>query len=226
MNNKIEIGDTVVPHIDSSYVDLIKMGLSALFGNNDKNINYALETTMDKECKVIDIIKDKDTTSYIVERNNVRFPYSKYALLLKEKSVINKTSIDKTNKENDKPLLCLDIYQDRININYKDNNKYQDISIEKFKDEPIKSLLDRTFSLIYNLFDKNNIEQSNFSLKNGIKYYRFSDFKDLESIEKVIYYSTNIISSIDKKIGNYAESKEQLMNKKEEILNNLKEVGV
>lgn len=225
-NNKIKIGDTVIPTPDQDYIDFIKTSIDLFLPSNlkDKNIT-ALNVTANNECIVENLnINNSNEMLYTVKRNGFSFPYPpEFLKLVKTKPIKDlATKKDLTTKK-----MSLDIYEDKIEvIQYKNDGKNEKCTISKFQNESIKSLLDRTFSFVYDLFDKKNVENEKFCLKNGVKYYRFNDFKNLESIEQLTYHTTNIVSTLDKKIGNYAGTKEQLVNKKEEILKNLKEVGV
>lgn len=228
-NAKFKKNDIVIPNVSEECIERLKE-LYKLHPNDEnlRSLISNIELTNKKKIKIVQVITvEKDDgieNGYIAQYGDIECVYPEYYL--------TKCTDDEEEKENceeeisnENQLFSVEFYNNKVIINYKDRNYgAQNIKYTRVSEESINDLFYRTMSLITDLFNR-NMDTHEFELKNGIKYYRFNDVQTL-NIEEYVFSNTNVICIFDKKIGNYAKTKEELLNKQEEVLQTMKEVGV
>lgn len=226
-NAKFKKNDIVIPNVSEECIEKLKE-LYRLHPNDEnlRSLINDIELTNKKKVKIVQVITvEKDDgieNGYIAQYGDIECVYP-------ENYLTKCTDEEEENCEeeisNENQLFSVEFYNNKVIIHYKDRNYgAQNIKYTRVSEESINDLFYRTMSLITDLFNK-NMDTHEFELKNGIKYYRFNDVQTL-NIEEYVFSNTNVICIFDKKIGNYAKTKEELLNKQEEILQTMKEVGV
>ena len=226
-NAKFKKNDIVIPNVSEECIEKLKE-LYRLHPNDEnlRSLINDIELTNKKKVKIVQVITvEKDDgieNGYIAQYGDIECVYP-------ENYLTKCTEEEEENCEeeisNENQLFSVEFYNNKVIIHYKDRNYgAQNIKYTRVSEESINDLFYRTMSLITDLFNK-NMDTHEFELKNGIKYYRFNDVQTL-NIEEYVFSNTNVICIFDKKIGNYAKTKEELLNKQEEILQTMKEVGV
>lgn len=228
-NAKFKKNDIVIPNVSEECIERLKELYKLC--PDDKNLKSFInniELTNKKKIKIVQVVTvEKDDgieNGYITQYGDIECVYPEYYL--------TKCTDEEEEKENceeeisnENQLFLVEFYNNKVIINYKDRNYgAQNIKYTRVSEESINDLFYRTMSLITDLFNR-NMDTHEFELKNGIKYYRFNDVQTL-NIEEYVFSNTNVICIFDKKIGNYAKTKEELLNKQEEVLQTMKEVGV
>lgn len=229
-NAKFKKNDIVVPNVSEECIERLKE-LYKLHPN-DKNLRSLIsniELTNKKKIKIVQVITvEKDDgieNGYIAQYGDIECVYPEYYLTkCTEEEDEEKEECEKEISD-ESQIFSVEFYNNKVIINYKDKNYgAQNIKYTRVSEESINDLFYRTMSLITDLFNR-NMDTNEFELKNGTKYYRFNDVQTL-NIEEYVFSNTNVICIFDKKIGNYAKTKEELLNKQEEVLQTMKEVGV
>lgn len=226
-NAKFKKNDIVIPNVSEECIEKLKE-LYRLHPNDEnlRSLINDIELTNKKKVKIVQVITvEKDDgieNGYIAQYGDIECVYP-------ENYLTKCTDEEEENCEeeisNENQLFSVEFYNNKVIINYKDRNYgAQNIKYTRVSEESINDLFYRTISLIADLFNR-NMDTHEFELKNGIKYYRFNDVQTL-NIEEYVFSNTNVICIFDKKIGNYAKTKEELLNKQEEVLQTMKEVGV
>jgi hypothetical protein len=226
-NAKFKKNDIVIPNVSEECIEKLKE-LYRLHPNDEnlRSLINDIELTNKKKVKIVQVITvEKDDgieNGYIAQYGDIECVYP-------ENYLTKCTDEEEENCEeeisNENQLFSVEFYNNKVIINYKDRNYgAQNIKYTRVSEESINDLFYRTMSLITDLFNR-NMDTHEFELKNGIKYYRFNDVQTL-NIEEYVFSNTNVICIFDKKIGNYAKTKEELLNKQEEVLQTMKEVGV
>lgn len=226
-NAKFKKNDIVIPNVSEECIEKLKE-LYRLHPNDEnlRSLINDIELTNKKKVKIVQVITvEKDDgieNGYIAQYGDIECVYP-------ENYLTKCTEEEEENCEeeisNENQLFSVEFYNNKVIIHYKDRNYgAQNIKYTRVSEESINDLFYRTMSLITDLFNK-NMDTHEFELKNGIKYYRFNDVQTL-NIEEYVFNNTNVICIFDKKIGNYAKTKEELLNKQEEVLQTMKEVGV
>lgn len=228
-NAKFKKNDIVIPNVSEECIERLKELYKLC--PDDKNLKSFInniELTNKKKIKIVQVVTvEKDDgieNGYITQYGDIECVYPEYYL--------TKCTDEEEEKENceeeisnENQLFSVEFYNNKVIINYKDRNYgAQNIKYTRVSEESINDLFYRTMSLITDLFNR-NMDTHEFELKNGIKYYRFNDVQTL-NIEEYVFSNTNVICIFDKKIGNCAKTKEELLNKQEEVLQTMKEVGV
>lgn len=229
-NAKFKKNDIVVPNVSEECIERLKE-LYKLHPNDEnlRSLISNIELTNKKKIKIVQVITvEKDDgieNGYIAQYGDIECVYPEYCLTKctdeedEEKEECEKEISDESQ------IFSVEFYNNKVIINYKDKNYgAQNIKYTRVSEESINDLFYRTMSLITDLFNR-NMDTNEFELKNGTKYYRFNDVQTL-NIEEYVFSNTNVICIFDKKIGNYAKTKEELLNKQEEVLQTMKEVGV
>lgn len=228
-NAKFKKNDIVIPNVSEECIEKLKE-LYRLHPNDEnlRSLINDIELTNKKKVKIVQVITvEKDDgieNGYIAQYGDIECVYPE--------NYLTKCTDEEEEKENceeeisnENQLFSVEFYNNKVIINYKDRNYgAQNIKYTRVSEESINDLFYRTMSLITDLFNR-NMDTHEFELKNGIKYYRFNDVQTL-NIEEYVFSNTNVICIFDKKIGNYAKTKEELLNKQEEVLQTMKEVGV
>lgn len=230
-NAKFKKNDIVVPNVSEECIESLKE-LYKLHPNDEnlRSLINNIELTNKKKIKIVQVVTvEKDDgieNGYIAQYGDIECVYPENYLTKctddedeEEKEDCEKEISDKSQ------IFSVEFYNNKVIINYKDKNYgAQNIKYTRVSEESINDLFYRTMSLITDLFNR-NMDTNEFELKNGTKYYRFNDVQTL-NIEEYVFSNTNVICIFDKKIGNYAKTKEELLNKQEEVLQTMKEVGV
>ena len=199
---------------------------------NDESLRSLInniELTNKKKIKIVQVITvEKDDgieNGYIAQYGDIECVYPEnYLTKCIEEEDEEKEECEKEISD-ESQIFSVEFYNNKVIINYKDKNYgAQVLKYTRVSEESINDLFYRTMSLITDLFNR-NMDTNEFELKNGTKYYRFNDVQTL-NIEEYVFSNTNVICIFDKKIGNYAKTKEELFNKQEEVLQTMKEVGV
>lgn len=228
-NAKFKKNDIVVPNVSEECIERLKE-LYKLHPNDEnlRSLISNIELTNKKKIKIVQVITvEKDDgieNGYIAQYGDIECVYPEYYLT---KCTDDEDEEEDCEKEisDESQIFSVEFYNNKVIINYKDKNYgAQNIKYTRVSEESINDLFYRTMSLITDLFNR-NMDTHEFELKNGIKYYRFNDVQTL-NIEEYVFSNTNVVCIFDKKIGNYAKTKEELLNKQEEILQTMKEVGV
>lgn len=116
--------------------------------------------------------------------------------------------------------MLIEIRNDKVSIQVKDNNHYE---VNRFKDETDNEMLERAFQLAKTEYDKllkANVPQKVFP-QNGDIYYKFQTLNNSDSVITYVYNALDFQCLIDKKLDNIAATKEELLTKKETIYTNL-----
>ena len=229
-NAKFKKNDIVIPNVSEECIERLKE-LYKLHPNDEnlRSLISNIELTNKKKIKIVQVITvEKDDgieNGYIAQYGDIECVYPEYFLT---KCTDDENEEDDDCEEeisNENQLFSVEFYNNKVIIHYKDKSHgAQNIKYTRVFEESIEDLFYRTISLITDLFNR-NMDTHEFELKNGIKYYRFNDVQTL-NIEEYVFSNTNVICIFDKKIGNYAKTKEELLNKQEEVLQTMKEVGV
>lgn len=230
-NAKFKKNDIVIPNVSEECIEKLKE-LYRLHPNDEnlRSLINDIELTNKKKVKIVQVITvEKDDgieNGYIAQYGDIECVYPENYLT---KCTDEEEEEEEENCEeeisNENQLFSVEFYNNKVIIHYKDRNYgAQNIKYTRVSEESINDLFYRTMSLITDLFNK-NMDTHEFELKNGIKYYRFNDVQTL-NIEEYVFSNTNVICIFDKKIGNYAKTKEELLNKQEEVLQTMKKVGV
>lgn len=230
-NAKFKKNDIVIPNVSEKCIERLKE-LYKLHPNDEslRSLINNIELTNKKKIKIVQVVTvEKDDgieNGYIAQYGDIECVYPENYLTKctdEEEEEEEKNYEEEISNENQ--LFSVEFYNNKVIIHYKDRNYgAQNIKYTRVSEESIEDLFYRTMSLITDLFNR-NMDTNEFELKNGIKYYRFNDVQTL-NIEEYVFSNTNVICIFDKKIGNYAKTKEELLNKQEEILQTMKEVGV
>lgn len=227
-NAKFKKNDIVIPNVSEECIERLKE-LYKLHPNDEslRSLINNIELTNKKKIKIVQVVTvEKDDgieNGYIAQYGDIECVYPENYLTKCTDEEEEKNYEEEISNENQ--LFSVEFYNNKVIIHYKDRNYgAQNIKYTRVSEESINDLFYRTMSLITDLFNR-NIDTHEFELKNGIKYYRFNDVQTL-NIEEYVFSNTNVICIFDKKIGNYAKTKEELLNKQEEILQTMKEVGV
>lgn len=227
-NAKFKKNDIVIPNVSEECIERLKE-LYRLHPNDEslRSLINNIELTNKKKVKIVQVITvEKDDgieNGYIAQYGDIECVYPENYLTKCTDEEEEKNCEEEISNENQ--LFSVEFYNNKVIIHYKDRNYgAQNIKYTRVSEESINDLFYRTMSLITDLFNR-NMDTHEFELKNGIKYYRFNDVQTL-NIEEYVFSNTNVICIFDKKIGNYAKTKEELLNKQEEILQTMKEVGV
>lgn len=229
-NAKFKKNDIVVPNVSEECIERLKE-LYKLHPNDEnlRSLISNIELTNKKKIKIVQVITvEKDDgieNGYIAQYGDIECVYPEYYLTkCTEEEDEEKEECEKEISD-ESQIFSVEFYNNKVIINYKDKNYgAQNIKYTRVSEESINDLFYRTMSLITDLFNR-NMDTNEFELKNGTKYYRFNDVQTL-NIEEYVFSNTNVICIFDKKIGNYAKTKEELLNKQEEVLQTMKEVGV
>lgn len=231
-NAKFKKNDIVIPNVSEECIEKLKELYS--LHPNDENLRSLInniELTNKKKIKIVQVITvEKDDgieNGYIAQYGDIECVYPEYYLTKCIDDEEEEKEEEDCEKEisDESQIFSVEFYNNKVIINYKDKNYgTQNIKYTRVSEESINDLFYRTMSLITDLFNR-NMDTHEFELRNGIKYYRFNDVQTL-NIEEYVFSNTNVICIFDKKIGNYAKTKEELLNKQEEILQTMKEVGV
>lgn len=230
-NAKFKKNDIVIPNVSEECIEKLKE-LYRLHPNDEslRSLINNIELTNKKKIKIVQVITvEKDDgieNGYIAQYGDIECVYPEYYLTKCTDDEEEKKEEDCEKEISDESqIFSVEFYNNKVIINYKDKNYgTQNIKYTRVSEESINDLFYRTMSLITDLFNR-NMDTNEFELKNGIKYYRFNDVQTL-NIEEYVFSNTNVICIFDKKIGNYAKTKEELLNKQEEVLQTMKEVGV
>lgn len=229
-NAKFKKNDIVIPNVSEECIEKLKE-LYRLHPNDEnlRSLINDIELTNKKKVKIVQVITvEKDDgieNGYIAQYGDIEcvYPENYLTKCTDEEEEEEENCEEEISNENQ--LFSVEFYNNKVIIHYKDRNYgAQNIKYTRVSEESINDLFYRTMSLITDLFNK-NMDTHEFELKNGIKYYRFNDVQTL-NIEEYVFSNTNVICIFDKKIGNYAKTKEELLNKQEEVLQTMKEVGV
>lgn len=227
-NAKFKKNDIVIPNVSEECIEKLKE-LYRLHPNDEnlRSLINDIELTNKKKVKIVQVITvEKDDgieNGYIAQYGDIECVYPENYLTKCTDEEEEKNCEEEISNENQ--LFSVEFYNNKVIIHYKDRNYgAQNIKYTRVSEESINDLFYRTMSLITDLFNR-NMDTHEFELKNGIKYYRFNDVQTL-NIEEYVFSNTNVICIFDKKIGNYAKTKEELLNKQEEVLQTMKEVGV
>lgn len=229
-NAKFKKNDIVIPNVSEECIEKLKE-LYRLHPNDEnlRSLINDIELTNKKKVKIVQVITvEKDDgieNGYIAQYGDIEcvYPENYLTKCTDEEEEEEENCEEEISNENQ--LFSVEFYNNKVIIHYKDRNYgAQNIKYTRVSEESINDLFYRTMSLITDLFNR-NMDTHEFELKNGIKYYRFNDVQTL-NIEEYVFSNTNVICIFDKKIGNYAKTKEELLNKQEEILQTMKEVGV
>lgn len=227
-NAKFKKNDIVIPNVSEECIEKLKE-LYRLHPNDEnlRSLINDIELTNKKKVKIVQVITvEKDDgieNGYIAQYGDIECVYPENYLTKCTDEEEEENCEEEISNENQ--LFSVEFYNNKVIINYKDRNYgAQNIKYTRVSEESINDLFYRTMSLITDLFNR-NMDTHEFELKNGIKYYRFNDVQTL-NIEEYVFSNTNVICIFDKKIGNYAKTKEELLNKQEEVLQTMKEVGV
>ena len=227
-NAKFKKNDIVIPNVSEECIEKLKE-LYRLHPNDEnlRSLINDIELTNKKKVKIVQVITvEKDDgieNGYIAQYGDIECVYPENYLTKCTDEEEEENCEEEISNENQ--LFSVEFYNNKVIIHYKDRNYgAQNIKYTRVSEESINDLFYRTMSLITDLFNK-NMDTHEFELKNGIKYYRFNDVQTL-NIEEYVFSNTNVICIFDKKIGNYAKTKEELLNKQEEVLQTMKEVGV
>ena len=227
-NAKFKKNDIVIPNVSEECIEKLKE-LYRLHPNDEnlRSLINDIELTNKKKVKIVQVITvEKDDgieNGYIAQYGDIECVYPENYLTKCTDEEEEEEEEEEISNENQ--LFSVEFYNNKVIIHYKDKSHgAQNIKYTRVSEESINDLFYRTMSLITDLFNR-NMDTHEFELKNGIKYYRFNDVQTL-NIEEYVFSNTNVICIFDKKIGNYAKTKEELLNKQEEILQTMKEVGV
>lgn len=227
-NAKFKKNDIVIPNVSEECIERLKE-LYKLHPNDEslRSLINNIELTNKKKIKIVQVVTvEKDDgieNGYIAQYGDIECVYPENYLTKCTDEEEEKDCEEEISNENQ--LFSVEFYNNKVIIHYKDKSYgAQNIKYTRVSEESIEDLFYRTMSLITDLFNR-NMDTNEFELKNGIKYYRFNDVQTL-NIEEYIFSNTNVICIFDKKIGNYAKTKEELLNKQEEVLQTMKEVGV
>nr|DAP07485.1 MAG TPA: hypothetical protein [Bacteriophage sp.] len=231
---KFKKNDIVIPNVSEECIERLKE-LYKLCPDDEnlKSFINNIELTNKKKIKIVQVVTvEKDDgieNGYITQYGDIECVYPEYYLTKCTDEKEEEKEEEKEDYEkkisNENQIFSVEFYNNKVIINYKDRNYgAQNIKYTRVSEESINDLFYRTMSLITDLFNR-NMDTHEFELKNGIKYYRFNDVQTL-NIEEYVFSNTNVICIFDKKIGNYAKTKEELLNKQEEVLQTMKEVGV
>lgn len=229
-NAKFKKNDIVIPNVSEECIEKLKE-LYRLHPNDEslRSLINNIELTNKKKIKIVQVITvEKDDgieNGYIAQYGDIECVYPEnYLTKCTEEEDEEKEECEKEISD-ESQIFSVEFYNNKVIINYKDKNYgAQNIKYTRVSEESINDLFYRTISLITDLFNR-NMDTNEFELKNGTKYYRFNDVQTL-NIEEYVFSNTNVICIFDKKIGNYAKTKEELLNKQEEVLQTMKEVGV
>lgn len=228
-NAKFKKNDIVIPNVSEECIERLKE-LYKLHPNDEnlRSLISNIELTNKKKIKIVQVITvEKDDgieNGYIAQYGDIECVYPEYYLT---KCTDDEDEEEDCEKEisDENQIFSVEFYNNKVIIHYKDKSHgTQNIKYTRVSEESINDLFYRTISLIADLFNR-NMDTHEFELKNGTKYYRFNDVQTL-NIEEYVFSNTNVICIFDKKIGNYAKTKEELFNKQEEVLQTMKEVGV
>lgn len=227
-NAKFKKNDIVIPNVSEECIERLKE-LYKLHPNDEnlRSLISNIELTNKKKIKIVQVITvEKDDgieNGYIAQYGDIECVYPENYLTKCPDNEKEEICKEETNTKDQ--LFSIEFYNNKVIINYKDKNYgAQVLKYTRVSEESINDLFYRTMSLITDLFNR-NMDTNEFELKNGTKYYRFNDVQTL-NIEEYVFSNTNVICIFDKKIGNYAKTKEELLNKQEEVLQTMKEVGV
>lgn len=228
-NAKFKKNDIVIPNVSEECIERLKELYS--LHPNDENLRSLInniELTNKKKIKIVQVVTvEKDDgieNGYIAQYGNIECVYPENYLTKCTDGEEEKEDYEKEISD-ESQIFSVEFYNNKVIIHYKDKSHgAQNIKYTRVSEESINDLFYRTISLIADLFNR-NMDTHEFELKNGIKYYRFNDVQTL-NIEEYVFSNTNVICIFDKKIGNYAKTKEELLNKQEEVLQTMKEVGV
>ena len=230
-NAKFKTNDIVIPNVSEECIERLKE-LYRLYPNDEnlRSLINNIELTNKKKIKIVQVVPvEKDDgieNGYIAQYGDIECVYPEY-YLTKCTDDEDKDEKEDCEKEisDENQIFSVEFYNNKVIIHYKDRDyEAQNIKYTRVSEESINDLFYRTMSLITDLFNR-NMDTHEFELKNGTKYYRFNDVQTL-NIEEYVFSNTNVICIFDKKIGNYAKTKEELLNKQEEVLQTMKEVGV
>lgn len=229
-NAKFKKNDIVIPNVSEECIEKLKE-LYRLHPNDEslRSLINNIELTNKKKIKIVQVITvEKDDgieNGYIAQYGDIECVYPEnYLTKCIEEEDEEKEECEKEISD-ESQIFSVEFYNNKVIINYKDKNYgAQVLKYTRVSEESINDLFYRTMSLITDLFNR-NMDTNEFELKNGTKYYRFNDVQTL-NIEEYVFSNTNVICIFDKKIGNYAKTKEELFNKQEEVLQTMKEVGV
>lgn len=228
-NAKFKKNDIVIPNVSEECIERLKE-LYRLHPNDEslRSLINNIELTNKKKIKIVQVVTvEKDDgieNGYIAQYGDIECVYPEYYLTKCTDDEDEKEDCEKEISDENQ-IFSVEFYNNKVIIHYKDKSHgAQNIKYTRVSEESIEDLFYRTMSLITDLFNR-NMDTNEFELKNGIKYYRFNDVQTL-NIEEYVFSNTNVICIFDKKIGNYAKTKEELLNKQEEILQTMKEVGV
>lgn len=229
-NAKFKKNDIVIPNVSEECIEKLKE-LYRLHPNDEslRSLINNIELTNKKKIKIVQVITvEKDDgieNGYIAQYGDIECVYPEnYLTKCTEEEDEEKEECEKEISD-ESQIFSVEFYNNKVIIHYKDKNYgAQNIKYTRVSEESINDLFYRTISLITDLFNR-NMDTNEFELKNGTKYYRFNDVQTL-NIEEYVFSNTNVICIFDKKIGNYAKTKEELLNKQEEVLQTMKEVGV
>lgn len=230
-NAKFKKNDIVIPNVSEECIERLKE-LYRLHPNDEslRSLINNIELTNKKKIKIVQVVTvEKDDgieNGYIAQYGDIECVYPEHYLT---KCTDDEDEYEEEDCEKEisgeNQIFSVEFYNNKVIIHYKDKSHgAQNIKYTRVSEESINDLFYRTMSLITDLFNK-NMDTHEFELKNGIKYYRFNDVQTL-NIEEYVFSNTNVICIFDKKIGNYAKTKEELLNKQEEVLQTMKEVGV
>lgn len=227
---KFKKNDIVIPNVSEECIERLKE-LYKLCPDDEnlKSFINNIELTNKKKIKIVQVVTvEKDDgieNGYIAQYGDIECVYPEnYLTKCTEEEDEEKEECEKEISD-ESQIFSVEFYNNKVIINYKDKNYgAQNIKYTRVSEESINDLFYRTMSLITDLFNR-NMDTHEFELKNGTKYYRFNDVQTL-NIEEYVFSNTNVICIFDKKIGNYAKTKEELLNKQEEVLQTMKEVGV
>lgn len=231
-NAKFKKNDIVIPNVSEECIESLKE-LYKLHPNDEnlRSLINNIELTNKKKIKIVQVVTvEKDDgieNGYIAQYGDIECVYPEYYLTKCTDDEEEEKEEEDCEKEigDESQIFSVEFYNNKVIINYKDKNYgTQNIKYTRVSEESINDLFYRTMSLITDLFNR-NMDTHEFELRNGVKYYRFNDVQTL-NIEEYVFSNTNVICIFDKKIGNYAKTKEELLNKQEEILQTMKEVGV